>query len=60
MVVQRINIVCKKCGKIVDSLWPLEGGICDECLVAHVTLERAIESTCPCLHDEIIRLFKKD
>ncbi len=58
MPILKTDIICKKCGKVVDSLWLLEGGICDECLVTHVTLERAIESTCSCLHDEITRLFE--
>jgi len=49
---------CKKCGNEANELWPLEGGVCGECLVNNFTKEQALQAVCPCLHGRITLLYK--
>jgi len=55
----RKTIQCPKCRREVSGLWPVNGGICGDCLVTNVPLQDALTNTCSCLHTEIIELYKQ-
>jgi len=49
--------VCKKCGKIVERLYPPGGGICAGCMRENLSLEAALAASCSCMHEEIKDIF---
>ena len=59
MAIFTVETACSKCKKLFERLWPLGGGVCDECLTAHYNIEEAKKSTCGCLHSELEKLYSR-
>jgi len=59
MAIHRKTIQCLKCRREVSGIWPVNGGICRDCLVNNVPLEDALASIYSCLYIEIIELYKQ-
>lgn len=59
IVFEVVQSKCRKCGGKVDSLWPLEDGVCDKCLTENFTLEQAKEAVDACRHKELEKLYEQ-
>lgn len=58
----RIPIECQGCEKKFNELWPLDGGLCDNCMMLKIkngelTLEESKKQVCHCRHKELEQLF---
>ncbi len=52
---------CSKCGGKFNFLWPLEGGVCDVCLVKNFTSKEVLlKIICGCDHSKVIQLFSHE
>ena len=60
MAIYRKLIQCPKCQREVSGLWPVDGGVCRDCLVINVSLQDALANVCSCLYLEIIELYKQN
>jgi len=54
-----IPSTCKGCNTQHESLYPIRGGICKDCLVKDFTLEEALKATCSCMHEAIKLLYEQ-
>lgn len=59
MAIYKKTIQCSKCRREVGGVWPVNGGLCGDCLVKNVLLEDALASICACLHVEVTKLYKQ-
>lgn len=59
MAIFKIVIQCAKCFRKVHKVWPIYGGICDDCLVKNVPKKDALENVCSCLRAKIIELYSR-
>lgn len=58
----RALIECPGCEKKFNELWPIDGGLCDKCVMIKIkngelTLEETKKHICPCRHKELEQLF---